>query len=87
MTSFELMLLKVMFMPTVGPHSKVMVQIYHVVVVVTLVVVVVIMLISFKGWDMAEDHGAPEAGKLSISWTRGRSGTERRQRVSGVKSP
>ena len=36
---------------------------------------------------MAEDHGAPEAGKLSMVWTRGHRGTESRQRVSGAKSP
>ena len=36
---------------------------------------------------MAEDHGAPEAGQLSKVWTRGCSGTESRQRVSGTKSP
>ena len=36
---------------------------------------------------MAEDHGAPEAGKLSRVWTRGRKEMESRQRVSGAKSP
>ena len=36
---------------------------------------------------MAEDHGAPEAGLLSRVWTRGRTETESRQRVSGAKSP
>ena len=29
---------------------------------------------------MAEDHGAPEAGKLRRAWTRGRAETERRQK-------
>ena len=37
--------------------------------------------------DMAEDYGAPEAGQLPRVWTRGRKGTESRQRVSGAKSP
>ena len=36
---------------------------------------------------MAEDHGAPEAGQLPRVWTRGRTETESRQRVSGAKSP
>ena len=36
--------------------------------------------------DMAEDHGAPEAGHFSRVWTRGHRGTESRQRVSGAKS-
>ena len=36
---------------------------------------------------MAEDHGASEAGKLPMAWTRGRRKTENRQRVSGAKSP
>ena len=36
---------------------------------------------------MAEDHGAPEAGQLLRVWTRGRTETESRQRVSGAKSP
>ena len=36
---------------------------------------------------MAEDHGAPEAGKLPRVWTRGHRETESRQRVSGAKSP
>ena len=36
---------------------------------------------------MAEDHGAPEAGKLPRVWTRGHKETESRQRVSGAKSP
>ena len=40
-----------------------------------------------EGWGMAEDHGAPEAGKLSRVWTRGRIETESRQRVSGAKRP
>ena len=40
-------------------------------------------------WDggMEEDHGAPEAGQLPMVWTRGRTETESRQRVSGAKSP
>ena len=37
--------------------------------------------------NMAEDHGAPEAGKLPRVWTRGRKETESRQRVSGAQSP
>ena len=36
---------------------------------------------------MAEDHGAPEAGQLPRVWTRSRTETESRQRVSGTKSP
>ena len=36
---------------------------------------------------MADDHGAPEAGQLPTVWTRGRTETENRQRVSGVKIP
>ena len=36
---------------------------------------------------MAEDHGAPEAGELSMVWTRDRRETKSRQRVSGAKSP
>ena len=36
---------------------------------------------------MAEYHGAPEAGQLLRVWTRGRTETESRQRVSGAKSP
>ena len=36
---------------------------------------------------MAEDHGATEAGKIPRVWTRGRTETESRQRVSGAKSP
>ena len=36
---------------------------------------------------MAEDHGAPEAGQLPRVWTRGRTETESRQRVSGAISP
>ena len=35
---------------------------------------------------MAEDHGAPEAGKLPRVWTRGRKEIESRQRVSGAES-
>ena len=35
---------------------------------------------------MAEDHGAPKAGKLPRVWTGGRTETESRQRVSGVMS-
>ena len=37
--------------------------------------------------DMAEDHGAPEAGQLPRVGTRGRKETESRQRVSGAQSP
>ena len=36
--------------------------------------------------DMAEDHRAPEAGKLLSAWTSGRKETENRQRASGTKS-
>ena len=36
---------------------------------------------------MAEDHGAPEARQLPRVWTRGRTETESRQRVSGTMSP
>ena len=36
---------------------------------------------------MAEDHGAPEAGQLSRTWTRGRREKESCQRVSGTESP
>ena len=35
---------------------------------------------------MAEDHAAPESGKLSRVWTRGRKETQSRQRVSGAES-
>ena len=34
---------------------------------------------------MVEDHGAPEARQLPRVWTRGRTETESRQRVSGAK--
>ena len=36
---------------------------------------------------MAEDHGAPEAGKLSRAYDRGRRETEKCQRASDAKSP
>ena len=36
---------------------------------------------------MAEDHRAPEARQLPRVWTRGRTETQSRQRVSGTKSP
>ena len=36
---------------------------------------------------MVEDHGASEVGQLPRVWTRGRTETESRQRVSGAKSP
>ena len=39
-----------------------------------------------RNGGMAEDHGAPEAGQLHRAWTRGRRGTESRQRASGKKS-
>ena len=39
-----------------------------------------------RNGGMAEDHGAPEAGQLPRAWTRGRTETESRQRVSGAKS-
>ena len=51
------------------------------------VVVVVGNPTPSRDGGMAEDHGAPEAGKLSRVWTRGRTETESRQRVSGAKSP
>ena len=50
------------------------------------VVVVVIVRPLPRNESMAEYHGAPEAGKLSKAWTRGRKETESRQRVSGAKS-
>ena len=34
---------------------------------------------------MADGHGAPEAGQLPRVWTRGRTETESRQRVSGAR--
>ena len=40
-----------------------------------------------KVGDMAEDHGAPEAGQLPRVWTKGLRETESRQRVSGAKIP
>ena len=36
---------------------------------------------------MADNHGAPQAGQLPRTWTRGRRETESPQRVSGAKSP
>ena len=36
---------------------------------------------------MEEDYGTPEAGQFARVWTRGRTETESRQRVSGAKSP
>ena len=36
---------------------------------------------------MAGDHGAPESGKLSRVWTRGRKETKSCQKLSGAKSP
>ena len=50
------------------------------------VVVVVTRLLPRDG-GMAEDHGAPEAGKFPKVWTRHCKETESRQRVSGAKSP
>ena len=35
---------------------------------------------------MAEDHGAPEAGQLPKTWTRGRGETDSLQRASGAES-
>ena len=61
-----------------GEHWKFM---YHVVVVV-----VVDYPTPSQDGGMAEDHGAPEAGQLSRVWTRGRTETESRQRVSGAES-
>ena len=40
-----------------------------------------------RNGGMAENHGAPEPGQLHSVWTRGRTETESRQRVSGAKSP
>ena len=34
---------------------------------------------------MAENHGAPEAGQLSMAWTRGRKEIESCQRTSGAR--
>ena len=36
---------------------------------------------------MAEDHEAPEAGKLPKTWIKDRRETESRQRARGAKSP
>ena len=36
---------------------------------------------------MAENHGAPEAGRLSRIWTRGRKETDNHQKAGGAKSP
>ena len=36
---------------------------------------------------VAKDYGSSEAGQLPRVWTRGRSETKSRQRVSGAKSP
>ena len=50
-------------------------------------VVVVVTRPLPRDGGMAEDHVAPEAGKLPTSCTRGRRGTESRQRLSAAKSP
>ena len=50
------------------------------------VVVVVVRPLPRDG-NMAEDHGAPEAGKLSRAWTRGRRETKSLQKMSCAKSP
>ena len=51
-----------------------------------LLVVVVTRLLPRDG-GIAEDHGAPEVGKLSRASNRNRRKTENRQRSSGAKSP
>ena len=40
-----------------------------------------------RNGGMAEDHGASETGLLPTAWTRGRSETESRQKVSGAEIP
>ena len=50
-------------------------------------VVVGVYPIPSEVWGMAGDHGAPKAGQLPRTWTRGRTETESCQRVSGAKSP
>ena len=40
-----------------------------------------------RNGGMVKDHGAPEAGQLPRTWTRGHRETERCQRVSSAKSP
>ena len=40
-----------------------------------------------EGWGHGGRPWSPEAGQLSRVWTRGRTETESRQRVSGAKSP
>ena len=51
------------------------------------VVAVVVTRPLLRDDDMAEDHGAPEAGQILRVWTRGRRETKNRQRASGAKSP
>ena len=56
---------------------------------VTLNKIMLLLLITRplpRDGNMAGDHGAPEAGKLSRVWTRGRREIESRQRVSGARS-
>ena len=36
--------------------------------------------------DVVEDHGAPEAGKLSRAWTKARKEIESRQKASSARS-
>ena len=49
--------------------------------------VVVVTRPLLRNEGMAEDHAASEAGQLHRAWTRGRTETESRQRVSDAKSP
>ena len=51
------------------------------------VVVVVVTEPVPRDRGVAEDHGAPEAGRFPRAWTGGRKETESRQRVSGAKNP
>ena len=51
------------------------------------VVVVVVTLLLSRDESIMEDHGAPEAGKLSRVWTRSCRETESPRTVSGAKSP
>ena len=60
---------------------------YHNFLFLLLLLLLLVTLPLPRDWGMTEDHGAPEAGKLSRVWTRGRRETESRQRVSGAKSP
>ena len=52
-------------------------------VIICSVVVVVTRPLPRDG-SMAEDHGAPDAGKLPRAWTRGRRVRKSLQRASGT---